>query len=741
MPRAAPAIVSLNSGELSPLAASRLDLDKYGASLSYCQNFLPLVQGGLRNRPGVTHIAAATTSTLASKERLVSFVYSLDQAYVLEFSNLKFRIYRNRAQIISGTPVEVVTPWATADLAQLQFCQSADVLYVTHPSYPPYQIARTSDTSWTCTQITFNEGPFLDDNPDSTTITVTGTLTVGGSCTLTFSAPYATANMVGGLFRIWSTDIDIANFSPWEPGKSYTSATSRVYQNGKVYLSGTTATSGTIPPTHEEGARWDGLNGTNVKWTFESAFFGVVRITGFTSSTVLTATVVQRLPQALSSKASTRWAEGAWSAENGYPACVTFYQDRLTFGCSTYQPDTLWMSGVGDYLNFGSFNLSGQITSDLAITVTLSSQQVNRIRWMTAEGGGLLVGTEASEYLISPANAAEGISQSNIRALAQSSYGSAAMSPVRIGAVTLAVQRATREVREILYDFQIDRYAAQDLTILADELTKPGIATMAYAQDPHSVVWTVLTDGALRSLTYDREQAVTGWGRHMLGGTSPVVESVACIPSPDGTKTDVWLCVRQTINGSLYRWIGCMQFDRDLDGALIDANHLDCSVTYSGAATVTITGLAPLNGETVKVIADGYVHPDRTVSGGQITLERAASKVHVGFYSAAEAETIRMEAGAANGTAQGKKKKISEVIFRLYQSAGGLGGPRGGDQDRLLDRLDTDPMTGAVALRSEDASITWQNGYDRDGKAAFKQDVPLPFVVTALFPTITTQDG
>ncbi|MFZ1680113.1 MAG: hypothetical protein WAT70_03775 [Rhizobiaceae bacterium] len=741
MPKAAPAIVALNAGEFSPLVEGRIDLDQYRSALTLCENFIPIAQGALRNRPGTTYINTAKSSTLADKTRLVSFVYSQDQSYVLEFGNLYFRVYRNRAY----NSTEVVTPWATADLPLLQFTQSADVLYVTHPSYPPYQIARTGHTSWTCTALTFDSGPFLDDNPDSTTLAVSGTLTVGGTVTLTASASYFTANMVGALFRLWATNIDIANYEPWEPGKGYGSG-DRVYHNGRFYLHSSGSTSGTVPPTHEEGSRLDGVGG--VKWTFESAFFGIVRIATYSSATSVTATVVQRLPAALGTNASARWAEGAWSAENGYPAASTFYQDRLWFGGTTYQPDTAWGSGIGDYPNFNSFNLSGQITADLAITVTVASQQVNRIRWMRSDGANLVVGTEASEFLIAPATTAEGLSQSNLRIMEQTNYGSDQIAPLRVGPTIIIVQRAGRQVRELTFSPQDDRYIAPDMTALASHITSAGVADMAYAPEPHDLVWVVLDDGGLRTLTYDRDQGVMGWARHTLGGAGdslgnpPFVESVAVIPSPDGTRSDAWLCVRWWLNGALKRCLVVVNFDREIDGAIADANHLDCSVTYDSTAASTITGLGHLNGVECRVIADGYVHPNRTPSSGSITLERNASTVHVGLFADAKAETMQLEAGAANGTAQAKVKRISGVTFRVYNSTGGRYGVRGRPSERfaLINRAPSDLLTAAQALVSGDYEHTWPAGHETAARIYFEQNVPLPMNMLALFPIVDTKE-
>jgi len=319
---------------------------------------------------------------------------------------------------------------------------------------------------------------------------------------------------------------------------------------------------------------------------------------------------------------------------------------------------------------------------------------------------------------------------------------------VRVGPTIIIVQRAGRQVREMTYSSPDERYIAPDLTVLADHMTSAGVAQMAYAPEPHDLVWVALKDGALRSLTYDRDQGVTGWARHTLGGASdangsaPFVESVAVISSPDGSRSDAWLCVRYWLNGALKRCIVVVNFDRDLDGTVADSFFLDNAVTYDGAATTTITGLTHLNGVTCKVVADGYVHDDVTPSGGSVTLTRAASVVHIGLFAKARAQTMRLEAGAANGTAQAKVKKIEKVTFRVYASTGGKYGVRNrtSDQFRLIERLTTDPMTGAQTLQDVDCEWTWPAGHERDGRIYFEQDVPLPLNMLAIFPVVDTHD-
>ena len=175
---------NFNGGEVSPLVYGRPDLDKYQTGLRTCKNFIPLLQGPVERRPGTAHIVECKTSSKAA--RLVRFEFSTQQAYQIEFGDLYIRFIKDRGQIESGgSPVEVVTTYAEADLFQLKYAQSADVLYVTHPSYPPRKIERTSDTAWSITTIAFEDGPYLITNSSTTTLLLSGTT---GSVTVTASA-------------------------------------------------------------------------------------------------------------------------------------------------------------------------------------------------------------------------------------------------------------------------------------------------------------------------------------------------------------------------------------------------------------------------------------------------------------------------------------------------------------------------------------------------------------------------
>lgn len=297
MPKASPGLVSFNGGELSPLLDGRVDLDRYGAGLASCENFIPLPQGGLRNRTGTKFVAEIKDS--ATGACLLPFMYSSDpgQSFILEAGTNYFRFFKNHAAVESApsVPFEEGHDYTVSEIPALAYVQSADVMYLAHNAHTLATLSRTSDTNWTYGSISPVTGPFLDEDTSGITLTASG---VTGSVTLTASSAYfvdtAAAGHIGSLFLLWASDIDVSALQPWEPDVTY-AAGDRVYYNGRIYLlaDGDGNNSGTVPPTHEEGSRWDGKEGTNVQWAFESSFYGIAVVTAFTSSTIVTATVLQ----------------------------------------------------------------------------------------------------------------------------------------------------------------------------------------------------------------------------------------------------------------------------------------------------------------------------------------------------------------------------------------------------------------------------------------------------------------
>ncbi|TIW36438.1 MAG: hypothetical protein E5V72_30545, partial [Mesorhizobium sp.] len=152
-------------GEISPRLHARASLDLYRAALSKCENFVTLPHGGIRKRGGTYFVGEVKTS--AKRTRGIPFIFSADQAYMLEFGDLYIRVYAYGARV--GT-VEVATPYLEADLFDLQFVQSADQMWITHRDYLPQVLTRTAHTIWTLAEFAFLDGPYDDINTSATTM-------------------------------------------------------------------------------------------------------------------------------------------------------------------------------------------------------------------------------------------------------------------------------------------------------------------------------------------------------------------------------------------------------------------------------------------------------------------------------------------------------------------------------------------------------------------------------------------
>jgi hypothetical protein len=772
--RVAPIQTSFNSGEWSPLMYGRVDLDPYKQALATCLNQIPLIQGGVTRRPGTYWASEVKDSTKAT--RVVGFEYSTTQAYVLELGDLYFRPYRNNGPVFltaqnitgitqanpgvltysgsdtyangdvvylsgivgmtelngrfvkvanvntgantfeltdmggtninttsftaysSGGTVEehytVTTTYAEADLFQLKFTQSADVLYVAHPSYAPRKITRTAHTSWTISEIDFLDGPYLSINSTSTTLTLSGT---SGSVTVTASA---TTGINGGAGFTDVTDI------------------------GRLI-------------------RWKDPAGN---WTW-------LEITAWTSTTVVTATI--RGANASAGTATVNWRMGLWSGTTGYPGCVTFHEDRLCWGGTgtTTAPQRIDMSKTGDYENMAPTDADGTVASDDAVSVTLNSNDVQVIRWMASDEKGLLVGTTSAEWIVRPSTTTEALSPTNVAAKPSTFYGSANVSPVKAGKAALFAQRAGRKVRELAYVYEVDGFRSPNMTFLAEHVTLSGVKELAYQQEPHSLLWAARNDGVLAGFTYERDQKVLGWHRHMLGGYSnsghtadALVESVCCIPNSDGTRDEVWLVVKRYINGRTVRYVEYMTKPWERGDTAEDAIHVDCALTYDGSATTSITGAHHLAGETVKIMADGAAHPDKTVSAnGVITLDRSASVVQIGYGYNSDGKLLRPEAGAADGTSQGKPQRAHAVTFRFHDTGGIYVGPSfdstGSKKlNELVFRQSTDETGQAVPLFSGDREVPWNGDWTTENHVCWRNNSVFPHTILAVMPRMNTSD-
>jgi len=422
---------------------------------------------------------------------------------------------------------------------------------------------------------------------------------------------------------------------------------------------------------------------------------------------------------------------------DNYPSVVTFFEQRLVFGSTNENPQTLWFSKNGDYLNF----TLGVADND-ALSYTIASNEVNAIRYLSATRV-LTIGTSGGEYVLT-ATSDGPITPTTTVIRKYSNYGTAQAQPVQVADVTLFLQRGKRKVREFRYvgDINVAGYQAPDMTILAEHITVGGLAQFAHQQEPDSVVWALRNDGVLLGLTYRREEDVVAWHKHIVGGEfdggPAVVESIATLPTDSG-EDELYIVVKRTINGVTKRYIEQMQ-TFDFGGATIGAFFVDSGLRYEGPSTTTLFGLEHLEGETLSVMVNGATHPDRTVVGGAIDLAFGATVAVVGYGYTSNMETLRIESGSLDGTSQGKPKRIHGITLRLHETVGIEVGSGEQELDRIPFRDSSMNMDEAVPLFTGDKEIEFRGGYENDDRIYVRQNQPLPMTVLGLFPRMNTFD-
>lgn len=733
---------SFTAGEISQDVANRVDLDKFQSALLKAQNVYIKPYGGVVKRGGTTYVGE--TKFRDKKSILVRFNYKAGTAFMLEVGDGYIRVWRNGTY--SG--IELTTPFTESDLQYLRFNQSADTMFICSRVHPVQVLKRNSETEWSI-QDFVEDYPYFDASAikyGKEPISIKPSAISGKGVVITAQGDVFDSKRVGGYIKLY---YDMPSSTVSQTGNG-TSSALKIGESWKIITHGTWAGSVTLQ-TSENGTAWKEYRKYTSSSDYnvtESGSFDkerylrvVIAISGGSCTADITCmpytsegygrvveyvTAKQIKVDVIKEFGETSdtdiYAFSVWSDYSGYPSTSCFFQDRLVLASSEVNPHVLWMSRTGDYYNFGVEKAAGTVTDDSAIQLNLISREIFDINHLVPSQD-LIVLTNGNEWVI---KGSEVITPNNSTPQVQTARGSNECEPQYIGNRTIYVQRRGSKVRDMGYTFESDNYAGDDLTQLADHLVSGyTLVDSAFMQDPYSIVYFVRNDGKIICLTYIREQKVFAWSVLETNGS---FESVANVP--EGDIDAGYVVVRRMINGEERRYIELLS--RELNSADVqDYCMSDCAKRFEFSdPSSLLSGMEHLAGETVQILADGRRISDAQVGiDGTIQLPVKAQKVTVGLGYVMRLQTPNVEIQQRDGTLQGRKADVTEVVLMLQNSLG----LRIGSTFDAMDDVGFDEFAevGSMKLYSGEKNVTVPNIYKTSTKVCLEHNMPFPFALNA----------
>jgi hypothetical protein len=715
---------NFTAGEQSPRLRGRVDLDKYNASAQELFNCFVFRQGGVSIRPPTRFIAEVKDSTKAT--RIVPFVFSRTDAYLLEMGENYMRVFKNGAAV--GAPYEVVTPYLASQIGQVDYSQGADTMLAAHGSVPVQAIRRFADDQWTVAPATFKPAAVTEVG-DRAAVTMTiSNVAVGAGRTLTASGAFFLAADVGRTIE-WAGGN--ATITAVGSGTSATATVNAAFGSASAVgtagwvLNGTPQTTCTPSAASPLGAACT-LTLSAAGWRSDAVGGvvelngGLVRITAYSSTTVISGVIVKVLSGTTGAPADA-WGlrKVAWNVDDGYPKAVTFYQQRTWLANTQRYPQTKWGSKSGLFFDF-----TPGVDDDSAIYKTLDTDEVNPIDYLRSSSS--LISLTLGGEFETRGGIEKPVSQTNANITLRTRWGCDQVRPERVGSELLFVERGGKTLRALANESE--GFSARDVSVFSEHLMRQGLRSMAYEQAPESVIWAATGDGKLLAITFNSEQNTVAFCSGDVGGN---VEWVASVP--DGT----YLLVQRTINGVSKRYIEKLDWGDWTDTQVIRNAH-DCRKEVTGAASTTWAGFGHLEGETVSVLADDIYVGDVEVTGGVITLPRTATKVSAGLPYVARIVQQPPEVSTGTGTSQGQAISTNKVQVRFFKTIGcqvnGQDLPfRAFDVPETLDQP-LQPFSGIKEI----STLGWAMG---ESTLTLEQRQPYPWTVLAVIREFTVNAG
>lgn len=526
----------------------------------------------------------------------------------------------------------VVSPYAIADLREVKYSQSFDVMTMTHPTYPVQELQRSGHASWAFVEPTFE--PAIDHPVGLTATPVSAAaathrwqITAVAESNLEESLPAlnttartitgATAanpvvitatshgfldgdeveiNSIVGMTELNGRRFIVANKNTndfelrGEDGLLYTAYASAGTAN-QTFVRITNGQTATQPNATVAWTALTGARSYNVYRELNGIF-------GFVGSTqAATYLDFDTVPDTLSTPPQAR---NPFRVAGEYPAANSFYQQRRVLGGPNDNPDRSIFSKTGYISNF-SISIPGQ--SDDAITVDLVATDANRIRHYVP-GKDLIVLTSSAEWRVNSGQDSA-FEAATIKQEPQTKWGASHMRPIVIDTAILFVEENESIVRTLGYSVQIDGYSTDDLTLFAPHVFEFNSAVdWAFVQSPDPIVHIVRSDGYVATVTFNQKQEVVAWTRWKTMGD---FESVAAIRPSSAERDDAsYFVVKRLIDGNVVRFIERTAGQRFED--VRDCFFIDAGLTYD--VPVTITGASLANPVVITAAAHGFADGD-----------------------------------------------------------------------------------------------------------------------------------
>lgn len=642
----------------------------------------------------------------------------------------------------------LVTPWAAADLQNIRFDQSGDVIFCADGANRQQRIERQGARSWSIVDYYAEDGPFRAQNTGPITMTA-GALT--GSTTLTASQAYFKSTNVGSLFRLSSLGQTVSASAvaqdTWTDPIRVTGI-----DNGRVFsvvITGTWVATVTLQRSVGEPGDWTDVTTytTNQSTTYDDtldnqivyyrlgvktggftsgtvvmslsyaagSIEGIGRVTAYTSTTVVNIDVVAAFG---STSATSDWWEGSWSDRRGWPSSVALYDGRLWWAGSD-----LIVGSVSDA--FDSFD-DGVEGDSGPIRRSVGSGPVDTVNWLLPLGS-LLVGTQGAERVAKASSLDEPLTPTAFSLKPVSTQGSADLPAVKVDTNGVFVQRNGARAYELSVGNTYN-YEANDLTAIVPEIGAGGFRRIAVQRQPDTRIHFVRADGKVAILVTDRVEKVTCW---ILYETDGVVEDVVVLPGT--TEDTVYYTVARTINGNTKRYREKWALESEGLGAARTI-LTDSTYVWTGTSSTTVTGLSHLEGEVVTVWANSKDLGTYTVASGQITISEAATTAYVGLAYTARFKSAKMALGSATGNPLTQRQRLDHVGLVLANThAQGL--RFGQDFDNLEDlpliEQGTTVTTGTIHSSYSEDSIELNGVWSTDTRLCLEAASPRPCTVLA----------